>query len=104
MSRSDRGRGDGIVMLASENIVVLCACAFASKSRRSLVWYPQLACGMESFRRNVWNQSEGKIHAEGIDAIPSQSDGFHAPHFARRFHANPSDWIEKRPFENGLFS
>ena len=23
---------------------------------------------------------------------------------AVRLHANPSDWIEKRPFENGLFS
>ena len=21
-----------------------------------------------------------------------------------RLHTNPSDWIEKRPFENGLFS
>ena len=32
------------------------------------------------------------------DAIPSQSDEFHTPHFARELHTNPSDWIkESRP-------
>ena len=31
-----------------------------NKSRQSRGWNPQLVCGMESSRRNVWNQSEGK--------------------------------------------
>ena len=35
-----------------------------AKSRRRRVCNPQLACGMELDRKSVWNQSEGKIHAD----------------------------------------
>ena len=55
---------------------------------------------MESSRSDVWHQSEGKIHAGARCHTPTAIT--YSP--AVRFHTNPSDWIEKRPFENGLFS
>ena len=79
------------------------------KSRRK-PWMESAAClrygikarpCMESSQSGVWNQSEGG-YTLARDAIPSHCDGFHTP--CGWFHANPSDWIEKRPFENGLFS
>ena len=70
------------------------------KSRRSRVWNPQRVCGMESTRSVECNQSEGEIHAAAGCHTPSAIT--YSP--AVRLHANPSDWIEKRPFENGLFS
>ena len=70
------------------------------KSRRRRGWNPQLVCGMESTRSVECNQSEGEIHADAWCHTPSAIT--YSP--AVRLHANPSDWIEKRPFENGLFS
>ena len=52
------------------------------KSRRSRGCNPQPVCGMESSRSDACNQSEGK-YTLLRDAIPSQSDEFHTPHFAR---------------------
>ena len=60
-------------------------------------------CRMESSRSDVWHQSEGS-YTLTRDAMPSQSDGFHSPHFARRLHTNPSDWIEKSKSYDLLFS
>ena len=85
--------------------IVAPLCAHSTKmqlvqSRRSRVWNPQLVCGMESTRSVECNQSEGEIHADAWCHTPSAIT--YSP--AVRLHANPSDWIEKRPFENGLFS
>ena len=55
---------------------------------------------MESTRSVECNQSEGEIHADAWCHTPSAIT--YSP--AVRLHTNPSDWIEKRPFENGLFS
>ena len=55
---------------------------------------------MESSWSDVCNQSEGEIHADAWCHTPSAIT--YSP--AVRLHANPSDWIEKRPFSNGLFS
>ena len=60
-------------------------------------------CRMESLRSDVWHQSEGR-YTLARDAMPSQIDGFHSPHFARRLHTNPSDWIEKSKSCDLLFS
>ena len=54
----------------------------------------------KSRQRDVWNQSEGE-YTPARDAIRLTAITY-SP--AVRLHANPSDWIEKRPFENGLFS
>ena len=37
-------------------------------------------------------------------SMPCRRFATDSMHPAVRLHANPSDWIEKRPFENGLFS
>ena len=58
---------------------------------------------MESSRSDAWHQSEGRYTLKR-DAIPCQRHGFHTPHFARWFHANPSDWIEKSKSFDLLFS
>ena len=66
------------------------------------VYHPQLACGMESRRRSVWNHHEvmyginpKERYTLARDTIPSQSDGLHATRVARWLHTNPSDWIKK---------
>ena len=56
-------------------------------------------CGMESDHRSVWNQSEGRYT---LRVMPYAYGNYILAH--ARLHTNPSDWIEKRPFENGLFS
>ena len=52
--------------------------------------------------------NQGKVKHLCDDAIHATRDFIHLTAItyspAMRLHANPSDWIEKRPFENGLFS
>ena len=65
---------------------------------------------MESRQRREWNQC---VALYGInpkekytlprDAMPSHCDGFHTPHSARWFHANPSDWMKKALAEASAF-
>ena len=63
---------------------------------RSIVWNPRRStrygintkCWMESFRRNVWNQSEGNTPA----VMPYTLRVI--PYALRRCHTNPSDWIK----------
>ena len=68
-------------------------------------------CGMESAQGAGWNHGNAvygikpkERYTQARDAMPSQSDGFHAPHFARRLHTNPLDWIEKSKSCDLLFS
>ena len=65
-------------------------------------------CGMELARSVVWNHHEvmyginpKERYTLARDAMPSQSDGFHSPHFARRLHTNPTGTPKARTLASG---
>ena len=63
---------------------------------------------MELRHSRVWNHHEVMYEINPKERYTLARDDIrlaaitYSP--AVRLHANPSDWIEKRPFENGLFS